>query len=237
MRNLLTFSWSSTYIKPLIMFGAPMGIIAVAMSFSPTLERSLLLLQANPEMLGYYSVAAKMAMIMTILLNAFQTAFGPFAYAILENENVEKFYAQILRLFLFIFGFACLLLIAVQPHLVLWLVDERYLPAIWIAPVLIMAMFIEGICGVVELNISLAKKSYLLIGPALLYFLVLLIVFFSFSKMMGITALIAYFGRTACETHCHYDYLQSIIYWTMVLSDTWLSFILYVKRPSDIPAI
>ena len=54
-----------------------------------------------------------------------------------------------------------------------------------------MAMFIEGICGVVELNISLAKKSYLLIGPALLYFLVLLIVFFSFSKMMGITALIA----------------------------------------------
>jgi len=79
----------------------------------------------------------------------------------------------------------------VQPHLVLWLVDERYLPAIWIAPVLIMAMFIEGICGVVELNISLAKKSYLLIGPALLYFLVLFIVFFSFSKMMGVTALIA----------------------------------------------
>ena len=191
VRNLLTFSWSSAYIQPLIVFGAPMGIIAVAMSFSPTLERSLLLLQANPEMLGYYSVAAKMAMIMTILLNAFQTAFGPFAYAILEKENVEKFYAQILRLFLFIFGFACLLLIAVQPHLVLWLVDERYLPAIWIAPVLIMAMFIEGICGVVELNISLAKKSYLLIGPALLYFLVLLIVFFSFSKMMGITALIA----------------------------------------------
>ena len=123
VRFFLTFNWSSTYIKPLIMFGAPMGIIAVAMSFSPTLERSLLLLQTN-QILGYYSVAAKMAMIMTILLNAFQTAFGPFAYAILENENVEKFYAQILRLFLFIFGFACLLLIAVQPHLVLWLVDN-----------------------------------------------------------------------------------------------------------------
>lgn len=190
VRHLLTFSWSGTYIQPLILFGVPMGIIAVAMSFSPTLERSLLLLQAHPDMLGYYSVAAKMAMIMTILLNAFQTAFGPFAYAILEQENVEKFYAQILRLFLFIFGFACLLLIAVQPHLILWLVDERYLPAIWIAPVLIMAMFIEGICGVVELNISLAKKSYLLISPALLYFLVLLIVFFTLSEVMGVTALI-----------------------------------------------
>jgi len=191
VRHLLTFSWSDIYIKPLIIFGAPMGIIAVAMAFSPTLERSLLLLQASPEMLGYYSVAAKIAMIMAILLNAFQTAFGPFAYAILERENVEKFYAQILRLFLFIFGFSCLFLIAVQPHLILWLVDERYLPAIWIAPVLIMAMFIEGICSFVELSVSLAKKSYFLIGPALLYFLVLLVVFFANSTMMGVTALIA----------------------------------------------
>ena len=191
VRHLLTFNWSDIYIKPLIIFGAPMGVIAVAIAFSPTLERSLLLLQQNPDMLGYYSIAAKIAMIMTIVLNAFQTAFGPFAYSILERQNVQKFYAQILRLFLFIFGFFCLLLIALQPHLILWLVNERYSPAIWIAPALIMAMFIEGICGVVELSVSIAKKSYLFIGPTLLYFIVLLMVFYATSSMIGMGALIA----------------------------------------------
>ena len=131
------------------------------------------------EMLGQFAIATKVGLIITILLNTFQTAFRPFAYSILDRKDASALFNRILRLFLLVFGIAVISLMAILPNIIFLLVEARYfVQRISLAPHTIMAFYIEGITGITDINISISKRTNLVIWPLLVYFYILLYFYF-----------------------------------------------------------
>lgn len=71
----------------LILYSLPLGVIGVLASFSPTYERSLVINFFNESVLTKYSIISKMGILITIAINAFHSAWGPF---ILSRDIYSK---------------------------------------------------------------------------------------------------------------------------------------------------
>lgn len=80
-------------------FAIPYGVICIAGAFSPTLERTLTASFLGTESLGLYAAATKMAMLMGLLVSAFQTAWGPVSLSLYKQADAGHTYNWVFKLF------------------------------------------------------------------------------------------------------------------------------------------
>ena len=83
---------TAKYLLPLLAFGVPYMITAVALATIPSIDRYLISNSLGLTVLGVYAVGYKFSAIMRLPILGFRTAWGPFAYAIYKEENAERTY-------------------------------------------------------------------------------------------------------------------------------------------------
>ena len=142
-------------------FAIPCGAISVASAFSPTLERTLTNHLLGIEPLGLYAAATKIAMLIGLLVSAFQTAWGPFALSLYKQTDAGQTYNQVLRLFTISMCLAVLFITLLAQPLIHILASNNYNGAVVVVFPLVMGLAIQAISWITEIGISLSKRSYL----------------------------------------------------------------------------
>jgi len=105
-------------LGPLLRYGAPTIPADAAVFLLNVIDRAYLLRADSPSAAGLYSVAVKLATAVIILVRAFQLAWPPLAYSIVDDQRAQQVYARVTTAYMIISS----LLVATFTLLGAWLV-------------------------------------------------------------------------------------------------------------------
>lgn len=161
IRRWLVVPSGFAYLRHLVPFAVPFGIIGVSAALVPAIERAVVSNLLGERELGLYAAGTKVAMLMVMLVTAFQTAWGPFSLAIFKEEDAADTYNWVVRVFVLGICAAVLCLSAVAEPMIQILASDRYSGAAVVVFPLAMGLAIQATSWITELGITLSKKSYL----------------------------------------------------------------------------
>lgn len=161
VRKWLTRPVDFRCLREMLPFAIPYGVISLVGAFSPTLERTLTSNMLGTESLGLYAAGTKIAMLMGLLVSAFQTAWGPFSLSIYKQVDAGYTYNWVLKLFALAMCLAVLMLVLLSQPLILLLATDRYLGAIVVVFPLAMGLVIQATSWITEIGIGISKRAHL----------------------------------------------------------------------------
>lgn len=161
VRRWLVWPRGLRYLRVLLPFAAPYGLIGVMGAFSPTLERALIVQLLDAESLGLYAAGAKAAMLIGLLVTAFQTAWGPFSLSIYKQPDAGVTYNLVLKFFSIGICVSVFALSFIAYPLIHLLASERFTGAAVVVFPLTMALAMQATSWITEVGIGLAKRTHL----------------------------------------------------------------------------
>jgi O-antigen/teichoic acid export membrane protein len=147
--------------RQLLIFSMPIGVICTLSAFSPILERTLTEQLLGTTHLGIYSAGTKIALLIGLLVVAFQTAWGPFSLSIHKQFDAGITYNLVLKLFSIVICAMVLALSILAQPLVNLLAPDGYAGAVVIVFPLAFGMAIEATSWITEIGIGISKRSHL----------------------------------------------------------------------------
>ncbi len=134
----------------MLRYAWPLIIVSFAGVVNEVIDRILLkyMLSAegnfNLEQVGIYSACYKLAIFMTLMIQAFQYAAEPFFFRHAANKGDLKVYADAARWF-FLLGSGMFLIIMLHLFWLKWIIDEPYHEGLHIVPILLIANLFLGL--------------------------------------------------------------------------------------------
>jgi O-antigen/teichoic acid export membrane protein len=89
-------------IPELLQFSLPLMLSGIALWIIGNVNRPILAHQVSADSLGFFAIASGGVNVMAMLIGAFQRAWQPFAFSIMEQEESNRVYGRTLTLFTFI---------------------------------------------------------------------------------------------------------------------------------------
>lgn len=138
--------FSKSIFKQLISYGWPIMVAGLAYVINENFDKWLLPDMLGKEINGAYSGCYKLAVFMTIFIQAFRLGAEPFFFNHSKEKNAKRTYATIMKYFV-IFGSLMLVFIMAYLDLFKELIvrDESYWIAIDIVPIVLLANLCLGI--------------------------------------------------------------------------------------------
>jgi len=153
----LKFSW----LKPLLLFGLPLVPASISLWVMNFSNRYFLVRYTSLSDIGIYSVGARVAGSVILIIIAFRTAWGPFAYSLLkEQKTAERTYSRALTYFLLVTLFCTVGLSIFGREVVIFLATPAYEESALLIPWLCYAAIAWGCVYIVGIGYGIAKKSY-----------------------------------------------------------------------------
>ena len=151
------------FLSEMLPFATPIGIICVAGALSPTLERMLTDTLLGAEQLGLYAVATKIALLIGLIVSAFQTAWGPFSLSIYKHADAAQTYNLVLKIFAIISCVGALTLTLIADCLIVILATDKYIAASMVVFPLVFGLVVQATSWITEIGTTLSKRSSLMI--------------------------------------------------------------------------
>ncbi|MBU1721121.1 MAG: oligosaccharide flippase family protein [Bacteroidetes bacterium] len=183
------------YALPLLIFGLA-GII------NETLDRILIkyMLPENVAMyqLGIYSACYKIAILMTIIIQAFRYAAEPFFFAQASQANAKEVYAKVMNYFIILLSFVFLSVMLFLDY-VQYFIGAEYRIGLAVAPILLLANLCLGIFYNLSIWYKITNKTvygaWIAIGGAAITIILNIILIPEIGYMGSAWAtLVCYFG-------------------------------------------
>jgi O-antigen/teichoic acid export membrane protein len=165
MRKWLAPSGFSTSLtQELLRFGLPLMPAAVASWVTASADRFILKGFVPTAEIGIYSIGASLATGMGLITGAFQLAWGPFAYSILNEPEADRVYGTVFSVYSLLACAIATALALFAPLLLRILTTPAYYDAASVVPWLAFAYVAMGATSIVALGSTIVKKS----GPVAL---------------------------------------------------------------------
>ena len=158
-----------TRLREILPYATPFGVICVLSAFLPTLERSLTSQLLGSEQLGLYAAGTKVALVIGLMVNAFQTAWGPFSLSVYKQADAMRTYNYVLKIFAPSICLATFLLALFAEGIINVLASDRYVGAATVVLPLAMGLAVQATSWITEIGISISKRSYLNIYAYLVF--------------------------------------------------------------------
>ena len=155
----LTWGFDSALFARMWRYSLPMVVIGFAGVINEMLDRALLKyllphdLQTNMTMLGIYSACYKLAILMTLFIQAFRYAAEPFFFAYADKSDARQIYADVLKYFV-IFCVGIFLLVTLFIDLFQYFIAAEYRAGLAVVPILLLA----NLCLGIYVNLSIWYK-------------------------------------------------------------------------------
>tara|TARA_B100000963_G_C22594797_1_gene657301 strand:- start:161 stop:1627 length:1467 start_codon:yes stop_codon:yes gene_type:complete len=162
------------YIKKMLYYGVPLGILATTVYFLPAIQRNMITLFLDLYSVGIYALAFKIAAIIVMIDGIFHMAWGPFSMSIFKQKDAEFVYNAVLKIFFLVTIFTVFIITLSAPLLIKLLGTSEYLEATVLVLPLSLALMINGVSGITGIGISLSMKSYLTLIPFIISTLLLI---------------------------------------------------------------
>lgn len=168
----LSWQWSRPMQRQMLRYGAPIMIAGLAFVVNENLDKLLIRHYIDDATMGAYSGCYKLAVFMTLFVQAFRLGAEPFFFKYAKQKDAPKVYALILKYFVIC---GCVLLIGVcvflEPLKELLIRNERYWIAIQIVPIILLANLFFGIYHNLSVWYKITDRTqigmYISVGGAL----------------------------------------------------------------------
>ena len=176
--DLIKIQWQfdMTLLRKVLQYASPILVVSIAAQINMNVDKVLMpkLISDTSKALsqtGIYGANFKLAVIMTLFIQAFRFAFEPFFFSQNEDENSKKLYADVLKYFV-IFGLLIFMGVMFYLDIVKVLIDKKYHEGLGIVPYVLLANFFLGIFFSLSLWYKLTDKTrfgaYMAIGGAII---------------------------------------------------------------------
>jgi O-antigen/teichoic acid export membrane protein len=186
VRTWLVIPRNLYFMKELLIYAFPIGVMCVVGAFLPTLERWLTSHLLGLEELGLYGVGIRIATIVTLFVGAFQTAWGPFSLSLYKQSNAIETYNLVLKGFVLVMVPAALFLGAASLPVISMFATERYVAGAVVVFPLAMALVIQATGWITEIGIGISKRSYLHFYAYVAYVIVTVAGIYILAPMFGL---------------------------------------------------
>lgn len=153
--------FSKTIFRQLINYGWPILVAGLAYVINENFDKWLLPDMLGKEINGAYSGCYKIAVFITIFIQAFRLGAEPFFFNHAKEKNAQRTYATIMKYFV-IFGSLMLVFIMAYLDIIKELIvrDESYWIAIDIVPIVLLANLCLGIYFNLAIWYKLTDKTH-----------------------------------------------------------------------------
>src|ERR1039458_9631989 len=160
-----------------IKFSLPLILANLFMAGSNVADRFILNIYSGREQVGLYSFAYRIALIMSILIASFSTAWSPYSLNLFYSSDYKFTFGKVLNKLVAV---SCLLLLVVSLlagylfdiHLFgISFFNSVYRPGIVIIPIVMIGYLFNGISSYYSVYPSVSNKSYHLMFSELIAFL------------------------------------------------------------------
>jgi O-antigen/teichoic acid export membrane protein len=152
----LQSSFDRALFKKMAFYSIPLAVAGFAGIINETLDRILLKqmlydplipssLNYAESQVGIYSASYKLAMLVTIFLQAYRYAAEPFFFSQMNNENKNQIYAKVMNVFI---GLVCIVFLLVSLNIDIFkhfIQNESYWIGLRVVPILLLANVFLGI--------------------------------------------------------------------------------------------
>ena len=144
----IKFTFSFSLWKKMFRYAFPLLILGLAGVANESIDRILLkyLLPEDTAMyqLGIYGMCFKIAIVMSIFIQAFRYAAEPFFFAMQKEKDSKKTYADVMKYFVIIMTFL-FLSIMLYIDIVKYFVGENYYSGLKVVPILLYSHVFLGV--------------------------------------------------------------------------------------------
>lgn len=146
-------------LREMLVFGLPMAPAALGAWVMTSADRFVLRIFWPQDVVGLYDLAAKLSAGVALAIMAFQQAWGPFAYSIMDQDQSRRVYARVWDVYAF---FGCWLTAAVglfAPLVLRVMATEEFYPAADCVAILAFVQLLSGARFIAGLGSGIAKRS------------------------------------------------------------------------------
>ncbi len=152
----MKYKFSYSLLKKMLLYGSPLLFAGLAGMVNEVLDRILLKylteVPANIDnstdyvlsQIGIYGANYKLAILMTLFIQAFRYAAEPFFFSHKNKENAKIIYAKVMKYFV-IFGLFVFLGIMLYLDIAKYFINSRYWEGLSVVPVLLAANLFLGV--------------------------------------------------------------------------------------------
>jgi O-antigen/teichoic acid export membrane protein len=146
-------------LKSMLAFGLPLAPASVASWMTALSDRLILSLFRDSSEVGVYTVAASLASVVALVTQAFQWAWGPFAFSLLRDRESAQVYSKALSLYALLGAFLCTAASLFSPWLLRVFATAPYYGAASNIPWLAFSHLAVGATTIAALGSQVVKKS------------------------------------------------------------------------------
>lgn len=108
---------------------------------------------------GVYQIGVSVATGVALFTNAFQMAWGPFSFSIIQNKQAGEIYSKVNSIYIVIGGFLCMGIGLFAPELLKIFTNEQYYGAAWVIAILAYNHIFIGLTQIAGTGMAIAKKT------------------------------------------------------------------------------
>jgi O-antigen/teichoic acid export membrane protein len=149
-------------LRELLVFSLPLMPANLALWALNLADRIQLQRLAGPVELGQYAAAAKVAIALTVIIGAFQTAWAPFAHAVRGEEGddvARQTYADIFTYWAMLAGWGVAVVTLLSAPYVALAFPAEARDAIQVVPLLAVGIVLYGAYLIVNVAVSISKRT------------------------------------------------------------------------------
>lgn len=191
LKNLIKhipFKLNLFHFKEVFYYGAPIVPAVIGGWAMSAIGRFIIAENMTLEYLGIYSLALKIGMIFLIFVEAFRLTWSPFVVKKYGESNATEVFAKALNYYVFIGLFIVSLIYVSSPILIKILATDKYISALEIIPILLMAYFWQGAINIIAVGNGWVRKTYLNSIGSLSGGIFVLIITYYYINILGIKA-------------------------------------------------
>ncbi|WP_276498851.1 lipopolysaccharide biosynthesis protein [Pontibacter litorisediminis] len=166
--SIFRFELNKELLRPMLSYAYPLLFMGMAGMVNEVIDRILLEewlpegfypQHSNEAVVGIYSACYKLAIFMTLAIQAFRYAAEPFFFSQAEDKNSPRTFALIMKWFVIACAFIFLFISANLEDFALFLRSEAYREGIMVVPVLLLANLFLGVYYNLSVWFKLTDKT------------------------------------------------------------------------------
>jgi O-antigen/teichoic acid export membrane protein len=192
IHNLIVFKMLSfDFLGRILKYAWPIGIICILEVALPVIERDFILKFLSTEELGQYAASAKFVAILAIVVQAFQSAWGPFSLSVRNQEMSHEGFVLTVKLYVFSISMCSLMLLIFGKFSLVLLTSAAYQDGWFLIFPMSISLIINSIGSITGIGLIISNRPYIQLVTYLIFIIISFVLISILTKQYGI------FG-TAC---------------------------------------
>lgn len=154
------FNFNITYLKETALYSMPIVPAVLGSWLNNYIGRIFIAGALSLSMLGIYSIALKVGLLMTLAGGAFKQTWSPMANKLFTQKGSESQFANVMNYYLFGFAFLVILIVSASPLIVRILAPKEFYPAIGIIGIITVGLFWDGAKNILGSGNNWVRKTY-----------------------------------------------------------------------------